>query len=160
MNTFEIILMILSGISGIILGYGITGLTSSKEKTQTNYPNLTGTNDLANLQCEKSTWNGMALHSYFLEGNKYQLNKMNISIDKCPNQRWNGINQCLFYMSDEAIPNKPEINEARLTCNVNLRPWKADFDIQLKKSGRYFIIAFTNNHDFVAEGNIEIENAM
>ena len=155
---FGFILIILGLIAGV--GIGAKGIKTKDEVIEEDeeYLDLTGEIDLSELEYEKSIWAKMslALHSYHLGGNEYTLDEIDITIDKAPYQKWSGINQCLFYMSDEAFPNKPELYEIRTNCNSNKTPWKVEAVLNKKKTGRYFIIGFANKHDFVAKGKIKI----
>ena len=157
-----------SAIIGLFIGTTIAKAETPKDENENGdengnggeyegYPDFTGIKQLSELEYETSTWKNFTLHSYFLGDNEYLLTKVNLVIDKLPNQRWSGINQCLFYMSDEAIPNKPELYEIRTNCNSNKTPWKLEAELIKKKTGRYFIIGFTNNHDFTADGEIELK---
>lgn len=153
----ELICIVIGAVIGIL---GTLVLASKGEPANGNGdehpPDLSGEHPLTDFPYEKSTWKGLALRIYPLGGNSYQLDKVNLTIDKGLNQRWHGINQCLFYISDEAIPNKPELYELRMNCNSNLTPWHVKETLVKKKTGRYFIIGFTNNHDFEADGVIVI----
>ena len=163
------IYIVMTLIAGILLGY-VVSVKAQKPKPKDEdeyenggehegYPDLSGIQKLSDLEYETATWNkmGLVLHSYFLGGNSYQLDKVNLTIDMGPRQHWAGVNQCLFYMSDEAIPNQPELYEIRTSCDSNKKPWKVEAELIKKKKGRYFIIGFTNKHDFIADGEIEIQ---
>jgi len=171
MEILTIIYAAVAGIIGLILGYTISSKGETPKDENENgdengnggeyegYPDVSGIQQLSDFEYETANWGKMKLelHSYFLGGNVYQLDKVNLTIDKGPNQRWSGINQCLFYMSDEALPNKSELYEIRTNCNSNKTPWKVEAELIKKKSGRYFIIGFTNNHNFTADGEIELK---
>ena len=120
------------------------------------FPDLSGIQNLKTLDFTDSTWKYMHIRSYFLGGNTYKLDNVNLTIDRAEGEHWHGVNQCLFYMSDEVIPNKPELYEIRTSCNSNKEPWPVVKELEKKKTGRYFIIAFTNNHDFKADGEITV----
>jgi hypothetical protein len=119
-------------------------------------------------------WSGLKLHSFEL-GRRYRLDKLNITIDMAPNDTWAGVNQILFYMSNGPKPasGNDEIwwidNGRRMGAPSNNRPWHLNVTLDdLKvpnqvpnpigvRTGKYFVIGFTNNHDFTHNGTIVLD---
>ena len=104
------------------------------------------------------TWKSLRLHVYWLQGGRYIIDGFNVTVDS---DGWAGVNQCLFYMSDYELPEySKELWQVRFSCKSSLKPWVIDRTVsgisEDVRMGRYFIIGFTNNHDFTASGTIRV----
>jgi hypothetical protein len=154
-------------------GNGGNGNDTNGEDNETWHP-IYQTYNLSVAPYVASTWNGLKLHSFEL-GRKYKLDQLNVTIDMSPGDTWAGANQILFYMSNSMIPasGNDEIwwidNGRRMGAPSNDRPWILNVfldDLKVPtqvpnpigvRSGKYFIIGFTNRHEFTHAGTIVLD---